>query len=104
MTEVILMKLSTTLPYFCKQKEWSLSQLARESKVPIQTLHNWVIGSGRKHISIEQLKKVSEALEVPLHELCFGTKDPFENFSEEVLRELFSGDIRVTLHKIERSK
>lgn len=39
-----------------------------------------------------------------MHELCYGEPDPYEVKSEEILKELFSGDIRVSIHKIERIK
>jgi hypothetical protein len=55
---------------------------------------------------LNQLKQVASALEVSFHELCFGEPDPYEQKmdTEEVLRELFTGDVRVTLHRIERQK
>jgi hypothetical protein len=51
-----------------------------------------------------QVKKVAAALGVSLHELVFGEPDPFEVSGEELLREIFSGDVRVTLHPLDRKK
>jgi hypothetical protein len=35
-------------------------------------------------------------LEVSIHELAFGATDPYEPKSEEISKELFTGDVRVT--------
>jgi len=96
------MKLNSTLLQLCKLKRWSLAQLSRESGVAVQTLHGWT--TGRKAVRLDQLKKVSAALEVSMHQLAFGEPDPFEPIGEEVLREIFTGDVRVTLHRIERRR
>lgn len=96
------MKLSTTIPTLCKKNRITLAELSRRSGIPKQTLHNWTIG--RRSINPDQLKKVSEVLKVSLHYLLYGEHDPFESPSEEILKEIFSGDVRVTLHKIERRR
>ena len=96
------MKLSTNLTKLCKQKGWTLAKLARESKIPPQTLHNWT--TGRRSVNPEQLKRVASALEISIHYLLFGEADPNEKLGEEVLKEIFSGDVRVTLHRIERKR
>lgn len=96
------MKLGPTLTNLCKKKSWSLARLARASGVPIQTLHGWT--TGRKGVQLQQLKQVAEVLEVSIHQLAFGEPDPHEVIGEEILREIFTGDVRVTLHRIERRK
>lgn len=96
------MKLGSQLKAFCKQKGWSLTKLSKESSVPIATIHGWVHGRTRPDLS--QLKKVAGALEVSLHLLAFGNPDPFEIPADEILKELFTGDIRVSIQKIERKK
>lgn len=94
------MKLKSNLLQLSKKKGWSLARLARETGVPVQTLHGWT--AGRKAVQLDQLKQVSIALEVSIHQLIFGEPDPFEQRGEEILKELFTGDVRVTLHRIER--
>lgn len=96
------MKLGQTIQELCRQRDWTLARLAREADVPPQTVHNWSLG--RKAVNPDQLKKIANALEVSLHYLMFGEADPFEAPAEEVLKELFSGDVRITLHRIERAK
>ena len=85
-----------------KGRDWSLSKLARESGVPVATIHGWV--AGRTRPDLGQLKKVATTLEVSIHELAFGESDPFETPGDEVLKEIFSGDVRISLHRIERRK
>lgn len=96
------MKLGEMVLKLSKERGWSLSRLAREAGVAKPTLHGWT--TGRNALNPEQLKRVATALEVSIHELLFGEPDPFESKSHEVLRELFKGDVRVTVHKIERRR
>lgn len=96
------MKLGTNILKICKEKSWSLTKLAKESGAPLQTIHGWT--SGRKAVQLEQLKKVAGVLQVPVHNLAFGEPDPNEYPAEEILKEIFSGDVRVTLHRIEKRK
>lgn len=85
----------------CHRRSWSLSRLARESAVPIQTLHGWTLG--RKAINLAQLRKVAQALNTSIYELAFGEPDPHHSASRELLKELFRGDVRVTIHRIEKT-
>lgn len=97
-----LMKLATNLNSLCKRKGITIAKLAREAGVASQTLHGWT--TGRQGVQLDHLKKVAAVLEVSVHELAYGEPDPFESTSEEILKEIFSGDVRVTLHRIERNK
>ncbi|MGE3262636.1 MAG: helix-turn-helix domain-containing protein [Bacteriovoracia bacterium] len=96
------MQLSKMLMLLCKKRSWSLARLAKETGIAPATLHGWK--TGRSTANMDDLRKVAIALEVSLHELLFGEPDPFHQAGTEVLKELFSGDVRVTLHRIERRK
>lgn len=96
------MKLGNMISQICKEKGWTLTKLSKESKVPIATIHGWTAARGRP--DIRQLKKVADALQISIHHLAFGEPDPHETPGEEILKELFSGDVRVTLHRIERRR
>lgn len=96
------MKFSTRITVLCKKRNWSLTDLSKKSGVPVQTIHNW--STGRRAHNIEQVKKVATALETSIHDLLFGEPDPFEQTSLEILDEIFTGDVRVTLHRIQRNK
>lgn len=93
--------LKDNLHRILKRQKMSLSELAKKSNVPKSNLHSWTTGANPK---LDQLKKVSEVLKVPIHELAFGSADPYEAKPEEILKELFTGDVRVTLHRIERRR
>jgi transcriptional regulator with XRE-family HTH domain len=94
-------KLNDNLLSLLKKRNLSMSDLAKKSKVPKTNLHSWASGANPQ---LDQLKRVCEVLQVPLHELAFGETDPFEPKSEEILKEIFTGDVRVTLHRIEKWK
>lgn len=68
----------------------------------MQTVHAWT--TGRKSIHPDQLRKVASVLKVSMHQLMFDEPDPHETIGEEILKEIFSGDVRVTLDRIERKK
>jgi len=94
------MVLSKTLIKYLKLKKMNLSQLAKESGVAQNTLHGWT--TGRSVRNIDDLKKVCTILQVSLHQLLYDESDPYELAQEEILKELFSGDLRVTIHRIEK--
>ena len=96
------MKLGSKLNQLCKAQNMSLSRVAKEAGVPMQTVHAWT--TGRKSINPDQIRKVAMVLKVSIYELMFDECDPFESQSEEILKEIFSGDVRVTLHRIEKTK
>ncbi|MCB0349722.1 MAG: helix-turn-helix transcriptional regulator [Bdellovibrionales bacterium] len=96
------MNFSQNLKHHLKNKGWTLSRLAKETGINKSTLHAWTVGRG--NIKLEYLKKVAHALKVSVYQLAYGEPDPHEAKSEEILRELFSGDVRVTLQRIERKK
>lgn len=93
--------LKDNLHRILKRQNMSLSDLAKKAKVPKSNLHSWTTGANPR---LDQLKRVSDILKVPIHELAFGESDPYEASSEEILKEIFTGDVRVTLHRIERRK
>ena len=96
------MKIGLKLQKVCRDRRLSFSRLAKLAGVPLATLHAWT--TGRKSINPDQIKKVAAVLEISLHELLFDEPDPFETKSTEILKEIFSGDVRVTLHRIERRR
>ena len=98
----IEMKLKETITKYCKAKGWTLATLSRKCDIPAQTLHGWT--TGRKAVNLEHLARVADSLEVPLYNLVYGKPDPHGTDSEIILKELFSGDVRVTLHRIEKLK
>lgn len=96
------MKLGQTLQALLKERRWTLAKLAREANVPTQTLHGWI--TGRRSVDLKQIQKVAQTFQISIHHLIFGEPDPYDPPADEILRELFSGDVRVTIQKIERLK
>lgn len=94
------MKLSSMLTQTLKKKGWTLNRLAKETKLSPATLHGWKTGRGTANYN--DLRKVASVLEISIHELMFGEPDPYHSPGKEILKELFTGDVRVTLHRIER--
>jgi len=94
------MELSKNLIELCKKKNITIAALAKKSGVKQPTLHGWT--TGRSVQNLDDLKKVCDVLEVGLHTLLYGKADPFE-MKEEILKEIFKGDVRITIHKIEKS-
>jgi len=79
---------------------WNLSKLAKATGISKSTLSGISAGTGA--IRLDHLRKIAEALEVSVHQLAYGEPDPFEAQSSEILHELFRGDVRVILQRIEK--
>ncbi len=94
------MRLQKVLTRLCKEQGITLSRLSKDSGVPLQTIHGWTVG--RKSINPAQVKKVAEALNISLHYLLFEENDSVEPKPDEILKEIFKGDVRITVHRIER--
>ncbi len=94
------MMFGKTVQELCKIKGWTLSRLSKESSVPLSTLHVYCQG---RTPALNHLKKIATALEVSIHRLAFNEPDPHGEISEQVLQEIFSGDVRVTVHRIKRA-
>lgn len=93
------MELSKNLLKLCKKRNLSLSALAKKSGVKQPTLHGW--STGRSVQNIDDLKRICEVLEVGLHTILYGEVDPYESH-DRLLKEIFKGEISVTIHKVMR--
>jgi transcriptional regulator with XRE-family HTH domain len=95
------MELEKNLPKYCKQKGLTLAALARQSGVKQPTLFGWT--TGRKVQKLDELRKVCEVLEVSLHMMLFSVPDPFEG-KEGFIKDFIWGDVRITMHLIQKEK
>jgi len=91
------MDLGKNLIRICNEKGITITHLARLAKIKQPTIHGWT--TGRTVRNLEDLKKVSTALNVSLHELLFGTPDPIVDVSS-IFQEIFSEGLQITIHKI----
>jgi transcriptional regulator with XRE-family HTH domain len=94
------MKLGQQLETILKERRLSLSQLARETKIPKATLHGWM--TGQRSVDPDQVRRVAAKLEVSVHYLLFGEADPRESQVPLDLEPLFSGDVRISIQRIKR--
>ncbi|MGK5087882.1 helix-turn-helix transcriptional regulator [Bdellovibrionota bacterium FG-2] len=85
-----------------KKRGMSPADLARKCKIARSTVHYWI--AGKTEITASQLKKVATVLEVGIHELGFGESDPYGLEPNVSLVDLFRGDVRLTVQKINRKK
>ena len=79
------MKLSLILKKLLAEHDITIAQLSRATKVPRQTLDNWL--TGQEPRSLKQVKLIASFFEVSLDELCFGEtpqKPTIEQFSDEI--------------------
>jgi transcriptional regulator with XRE-family HTH domain len=96
-----MVSLKDNLQLILKKKGWTSARLARETGLPKSTIHA-LTSIGQSSVNLGHLKKIATRLEVSMHELCYGEPDPFEINGSEILKEIFTGDIRVSIHRIER--
>jgi transcriptional regulator with XRE-family HTH domain len=83
-----------------KERKLSIMALAKMSGVPKSTIHAWTVG--QQTVNLNQVKNVSNALEVGLHELIFGFKDPFGKLISVDLDEIFNDDVRLIIKKVKK--
>jgi transcriptional regulator with XRE-family HTH domain len=69
------MMLDKILLKLCKDRGLTLAALAKESGVKQPTLHGWT--TGRSVQNLDDLKKVCDILEISLHCILYGEKDPW---------------------------
>lgn len=96
------MNLAKNLETRCAEQSITFNKLAKLARISPATLHGWK--TGRKAANLEDLRRVAEALQISIHELVFDIPDPYAAAGQEILKELFTGDVRVTVHRIERNK
>ncbi len=95
------MELKGILRKLIREKGLTVASLARNSKVPVQTLHGWLHGVEPK--SIRQLKAVADHLGVDLDYLCFGIKPKLERGKLEKFEdEINAGIFEVVLRRVKK--
>lgn len=99
-------QLRSNLLRLMEAKGLNQARLCKLAGVPKATLHGYLnpTKDSQSKVDTQQVKKIAEALKTDFHELLFGFPDPHSRtrVPEEVLKEIFSGDLRVTIHKIEK--
>jgi transcriptional regulator with XRE-family HTH domain len=74
------MKLKIQLSTLIKQRGVTITTLAKSTKIPAQTIHNWIAGS--KPRDLDQVKSVADYFEVTLDFLVYGIKSEVSQSTE----------------------
>lgn len=94
------MMIKNVLKDLLHEHDINIAQLARATKVPRQTLDNWL--SGQEPRSLKQLRKVADYFDVTMDYLCFGivaeVKEPLHEYEEEI----FAGKFDVILRRVKK--
>jgi transcriptional regulator with XRE-family HTH domain len=95
-------RLKENLKHLIVLKDINVSQLARFTDLPINTVHNWL--NGQSPQNLEQLKKVADYFEITIDDLCFGSKSNTRNDSplKDFEDEINAGVFEVILRKVKK--
>lgn len=93
--------LSQHLKRLLKEHDLTVAQLSRATKVPSQTLNNWLAGLEPR--SMSQVKTVAKHFNLSLDELAYGEikvneKNKLEQYSDEI----YAGVFEVVLKRVKR--
>lgn len=105
--QIQLMNLDRNLNYLLKLNKIKLSDLSVSTKIPKQTLHNWLYGAEPKNIL--QVKKAAECFKVSIEDLCFsdlekGSKNKPEDNFKKYHEEINAGVFEVILRRVKSDK
>ena len=95
----LVMELRRVLKRLMTEHDVTVAQLSRATKVPVQTLHNWV--GGQPPRDVRQVKKVADHFEVSLDFLLFGAERKREIF-KEFQYEINAGIFEVILRRVKK--
>ena len=96
------MELNKVLKKLLHERDIKVPQLSRATKVPIQTIHNWI--SGQKPRDVDQIQAVAKYFKVSLEYLLYGIEckpksELFENYKDEINAGIFEVILRRTASK-----
>jgi len=95
---IVTVTIKTTLKRLIAESGITVTHLSRATKIPAQTLHNWLAGAEPK--SLTQLKKVADYFDVSMDYLCFGKEPKPRKVLNEYENEINAGIFEVVLRKI----
>jgi transcriptional regulator with XRE-family HTH domain len=92
--------LSKKLKSLIRENDLTVAQLSRATRVPAQTLNNWLAGLEPR--SIQQVKRVADHFGLSLDELTYGVKPKTKESSslESNKEEILAGNFEVILRRI----
>lgn len=95
------MKLKSILKSLMESKGITLSELAKETSVPKQTIHNWLCGTEPK--TLDHVRSVANYFGITIEGLCYGdtektvkkiTANPIMEHEEEIKAGIFEVVLR----------
>ena len=104
-TDMDIMNLKNQLKHYLELRDMSAAKLARLSKVPQQTISEWL--AGNRNPTVAQLKKVSDVLETTVDHLCYGNGSDDESRKVTELDALMgdgwvSGTFEIKMRRVKR--
>jgi predicted transcriptional regulator len=100
-------KLSANLKKLLNENDLTVAQLSRASKIPPQTLHNWLHGQEPKNFL--QIKKLANHFEMSVDELVYGERITSrthqvlkQNIIQEFENEINAGTFEVVLRRVKK--
>lgn len=92
------LELASKLKKLLKEQDLTVAQLSRATKVPAQTLNNWL--SGLEPRSMGQVKSVAQFFEITLDEIAYGEiKVKDQNKLNQYSDEIYAGIFEVVLRR-----
>lgn len=98
MNRYMKLELASKLKKLLKEQDLTVAQLSRATKVPAQTLNNWL--SGLEPRSMGQVKSVAQFFEITLDEIAYGEiKVKDQNKLNQYSDEIYAGIFEVVLRR-----
>lgn len=96
------MELKKILNDLLHENDINVAQLSRATKIPRQTLDNWL--SGQEPRSLSQVRTIADYFSVTVDFLCFGTVPVPRRTINDCEDEIFAGNFDVILRKAKGNK
>lgn len=91
------LKFAENLKVIMKDRNLTIGKLSVKAGVPKTTLAHLLAG---QTATIEQVKKISDALGVSIHHLCYGGEDMNSEIYKILREEVFSGTFEISVKRV----
>ena len=93
-------KIKTILKKLLHEHDITAAQLARATKIPPQTINNWL--SGQEPRSLNQLKNVADYFQISVDCLVYGKQEKLKEPIDEYKDEILAGIFEVVLRRVKK--
>lgn len=94
------MDLQNILKQLLQDSGITITHLAKNSGIPLQTIHGWLSGSSPKNI--DQVKVIADHFNVTLDYLCFGIQSNLKSNLSDYSDEIHAGVYEVVLRPLKK--